>query len=484
MSARRARAVTAEEILAGLARFGWHLGLDRIEGLLLELGHPEAAYPAVQIAGTNGKGSTAAQLAAILASAGYRIGLYTSPHLERYEERFALLDGRRPGAPRRLIAPRRLASLLRRVALVADDVGRGPAGPPTEFEVLTAAAVLWFTAERVDLAVLETGLGGRLDATTAVPAVLTVLTHIDLDHTDRLGDTLAAIAGEKAAIIRPGQPVVMAPQAEEALVVIARRAAEQGAPLIPVVEAPPAAPATSARGEHPAAFAVETVSLTRTSFTYFPPRLLAANLAGGPSWPGVQTPLAGRHQAANAATALTAALALGPLGFTVSEEAARRGLGRTRWPGRLEVLRRRPLILVDGAHNPDGMRRLVEAWGMLAPGVKPLVVCGFLRDKAVDELTDLLAPLAGRVITTRPDSDRAAAPEEVAARFAALGVPARSVADPAEAARVALAEMGRGGALLGCGSLYLIGALRRAWRPGRSGPQGVATGAGKEVGRR
>ncbi|HHW15663.1 MAG TPA: hypothetical protein GXX28_12145, partial [Firmicutes bacterium] len=197
--------------LAGLSRFGWRLGLERIEGLLAGLGHPEGAYPCVQVAGTNGKGSTCATLACLLAAAGYRTGLYTSPHLESYRERLAILERRRPGGDgqgdggfgvrRRLIPGRRFLAVLRRVAEAAEEMGRGPAGPPTEFEVLTAAAVQWFAEEGVDIAVLETGLGGRLDATTAVPAVLSVITHVDLDHTDRLGSTLAAIAGEKAAII-------------------------------------------------------------------------------------------------------------------------------------------------------------------------------------------------------------------------------------------------------------------------------------------
>lgn len=457
-----------ETYLAGLARFGWHLGLERITALLAALGHPEGSFPAVQVAGTNGKGSTAAMLATILAAAGYRTGLYTSPHLERYQERFVLLErrppgplggrpGGRPGVRRRMITERRLAALLQQVAPVADRVGQATAGPPTEFEVLTAVAALWFAAEQVDLAVLEAGLGGRLDATTIVPAVLSVITHVDLDHTDRLGETLTAIAGEKAAIIRPGRPVVVAPQEAEAWAVIARRAAEEEAPLLPVRSA------------------VEELTWRHTAFSYQPP----AGLAPAGEWRGVRTALLGPHQATNAATALTAALALRPLGFTVGEEEARRGLAAARWPGRFEVLRRRPLAVVDGAHNPDGMRRLRETWCALAPGIKPVVVCGFLKDKAVSELVALLSGLAAEVIVTRPASERAAAPEAVAAEFAAHDVPVQSVPDPPEAARLAftrLAATAAGGAVLGCGSLYLVGALRRTFRRGTTGTGGTGRG--------
>ncbi|MDI6870503.1 MAG: Mur ligase family protein [Bacillota bacterium] len=459
-----------EEYLGRLARFGWHLGLDRIEALLAGLGHPERAFPAVQVAGTNGKGSTAAMLASILAAAGCRTGLYTSPHLESYRERLAILEERsskRAGRParicRRLVAGRRLASVLGRVMAVADEVARGPAGAPTEFEVLTATAAQWFAEEQVDVAVLEVGLGGRLDATTAVPALLAVLTHIDLDHTDRLGSTLAAIAAEKAAIIRPGRPVVVAPQAGEAWAVIARQAAGQGSPVFAVSEgregAEPRSEGAAAASVAVARYAVEGVTWRHTTFTYFP--------AAGPPLEGLRTALLGRHQATNAAVALAAALALRREGFATTEEAIRRGLASARWPGRLEVLRRRPLVVVDGAHNPDGMRRLVEAWKELSPGRRPLVVCGFLRDRPVAEMVAALAGLAGEVIVTRPASDRAAEPVEVAGLFASHGVDATVEGDPTAAACLALARpsVKAGAPVLGCGTLYLVGALRRAWRP-------------------
>ncbi|MGE5554499.1 MAG: bifunctional folylpolyglutamate synthase/dihydrofolate synthase [Betaproteobacteria bacterium] len=458
---------TAETYLSGLARFGWHLGLERINALLAGLGHPERAFAAVQVAGTNGKGSTAAMLATMLAAAGYRTGLYTSPHLESYRERYTILEQSPGGCPagstrlrRRLIPAGRLTETLRKVAAVAEEVGRGPAGRPTEFEVLTAAAALWFAAERVEIAVLEAGLGGRLDATTAIPAILSVLTHVDLDHTDRLGSTLAAIAAEKAAIIRPGRPVVVGPQAEEAWAVIARRAAEQGSPLWAVEDA--SAPSSPASGALPALarYAVEQVTWRHTVFTHFPP--------DGAPLCRLHAALLGRHQAANAAVAVTAAQVLGREGFAVREEAIRRGLQAVRWPGRLEVLRRRPLVVVDGAHNPDGLRRLSDAWRELATGRKPVVVCGFLRDKAVEEMVGILAGLAEEVIATRPASDRAAEPEAVAREFARLGVAATTVPDPVAAAQAALERPGvvQGGPVLGCGSLYLIGALRRAWAAG------------------
>lgn len=453
----------AAAYLASLGRFGWHLGLERISGLLVALGHPERAYPCVQVAGTNGKGSTCVTLAHLLAAAGYRTGLYTSPHLESYRERLAVLEGRQPGGDgfgegfgihRRLISARRFQSVLRRVAEAAQEVGRSPAGPPTEFEVLTAAAVQWFAEEGVEIAVLETGLGGRLDATTAVPAVLSVITHIDLDHTDRLGTTLEAIAAEKAAIIRRGQPVVVAPQAEEAWGVIRRRAAEQAAPVLTVAEEGAAGSGTGS-----ARFAVEEVTWRHTAFRYFPP--------GEEDAFRFYTTLLGRHQAVNAAVALGAAGALAGEGFHVPEHAARRGLAAVRWPARLEVVRRRPLVVVDGAHNPDGMRRLAEAWRELRPAAgRPVAACGFLRDKAVAELVGILSGLVGEAIITRPASERAADPGPVAKLFREQGIQAQVVEDPVEAARLALARAGAapGTPVLGCGSLYLAGILRRTWR--------------------
>jgi dihydrofolate synthase/folylpolyglutamate synthase len=184
--------------------------------------------------------------------------------------------------------------------------------------------------------------------------------------------------------------------------------------------------------------------------------------------------LVGPHQAINAAVAVSAALALRPAGLTVDLPAIERGLSAVRWPGRLEVLRRRPLVVIDGAHNPDGMSRLVEAWRLVAPGAQPVVACGFLRDKAVDELVALLAGVAREVIVTRPASDRAAEPAVVADLFRRAGVAARAIESPVEAAREALRRAGeQGRPLLGCGSLYLIGTLRRGWR---------ATGSRKDGG--
>lgn len=443
--------------LSGLGRFGWHLGLERIQGLLAGLSHPESAYPAVQVAGTNGKGSTAVTLAYLLAAAGYRTGLYTSPHLEHYRERFAIVEptsrrGGWRGIRRRFIGEHQLAQvLLGQVAPVAGQVGCGTAGSPTEFEVLTAAAVQWFAAEKVDLAVLETGLGGRLDATTAIPAVLSVLTHIALDHTDRLGSTVADIAAEKAAIIRQGQPVIVAPQEIPAWAVIARRAEEQSAPLLAVGGGAPA-------GVRQAGLVVAGVSWKGTTFSYLPD--------SGEPLQGLRTALLGRHQAVNGAAAVAAALTLRERGFAVGEEDLRRGLAAVRWPGRFEVLRRRSLVVLDGAHNPDGLARLGETWRELAGDRRPIVVCGFLADKAVGEMVTLLAELAAEVIVARPENSRAADPGEVAAAFGSLGVAASCEPAPEVALSSALARAAeQGGApILSCGSLYLVGALRRAWR--------------------
>jgi dihydrofolate synthase/folylpolyglutamate synthase len=411
-------------ILGALEGLGMRLGLEPFAARLASLGHPERDLPAVVVAGTNGKGSIASLLAAMLAAAGYRVGLYTSPHLESPTERIRI-DGR-------AIAEPRLAHLLEEVLAA----GEGGLEPPTYFEALTAAALLEFSRSALDCAVLEVGLGGRLDATNLAAARLTVVSPIALDHEAILGPTLAAIAREKAGIFRAGIPAILAAQEPEARRALADRAREVGAP---VVDAAPAVRRLSEPGARP-------LRLASARATY---RLAIA--------------LAGNHQADNVATAVVAAEILAMRGFPSLDAAAiERGAAAWRWPGRLETVvlpPPAPAVLFDAAHNPSGALALAAHWRAL--GGRGTLLFGALADKRIDRMLPELAACADRIVLTRPESARAAEPEELRALVPAG--PSCAV-EPRIAAALDLALAGEARRVVISGSLFLAGAARRALR--------------------
>jgi len=429
-----------------------------MRGLLAALGSPELRFPAVLVAGSNGKGSTAALLAAMAGAAGYRTGLYTSPHLETVEERLRI-DGRAVGGER-------LGDLLEEVVACAE---RRLGHSPTYFEAVTAAAFLWFAAERVELAVVEVGLGGRLDATNVCEPVLSLITSISLEHRELLGDTPAAIAREKAGIMRAGRPALSWVEDREAAGALRQVAAELGASL------------------HAAESEV-TIAGTAP---------LAADGAGGlggsggvdgsdgvdgsGGWEGqkvtLDTPLArrelrigllGRHQAHNLALAVRAAELLAGSGFPrLDERALAAGAAACRWPGRGEVV---PLpggrrVLLDAAHNAEGAAALGELLAETGPRAGSLdLIFGVLGDKDAGEMLDRLAPLARNVVFTTVPTPRARAAAELPAllRTARPGTSALVEAEPAAALDRALA-LGAD-TLVACGSIFLVGELRRLLR--------------------
>lgn len=419
--------MTGEEAVAYIHAYGWEKhtpGLDRIRELLRRLGDPQRELKFIHVAGTNGKGSVCACLASVLEAAGYRVGLNTSPHLERFEERIRVNGREIPGQA--------LGALLSRIRPAAEAM----AEHPTEFELITAAAFLHFRREGCELVVLETGLGGALDASNVIEVPeLAVLTAMGVDHAALLGSTLAEIAGAKAGIIKPGGDVVSRGGCPEADRVFRRVCRERGA-------------------------ALTELDLSRL-------RVRKRDLEGmtldfGP-WEGLTLPLAGTYQAENAALALTALERLGEKGWRIPEEAVRRGLAAVRWPGRFEVLGRDPLFLLDGAHNAHGMRATVESLRTLLPGRRLVFLVGILADKDVGEMLDLLAPLAERVLTLRPDSPRAVDPAELCAALAERGVEARACGSAAEGVAAAKEAAGRRGAVCALGSLYLAGEIRTAY---------------------
>ncbi|MFI5262685.1 MAG: bifunctional folylpolyglutamate synthase/dihydrofolate synthase [Candidatus Limnocylindrales bacterium] len=394
-----ARATDAAAIAALQARgrFGVQLGLGRTRALLRRLGHPERDLRGPLIGGTNGKGSVQAMVGAVLRAAGLRVGQTPKPHLVDYRERIVV-----DGAP---IAAAPFGGLIDEVLAVADGI---PAalGPPTEFELLTAAAFTWFARQAVDVAVVEVGLGGRLDATNAWDGGAAVITNVDWDHMDRLGSTLARIGFEKAAIIKRGDRAVTGATGP-GLQAIRRRAGRFDVPLEVVGPLPVRA-------------------MTRDGLVVEAPDLGELRVS-----------LLGRHQAANAAVALATLRALDAAGIAVVDDAAiRRGLGQVRWPGRLELLPGDPEVLLDGAHNEGGAAALAAALDELRPLLptgRPTVLFGVMADKAIGGIVAHLARAAAladaRVIVTTPPSPRSAAAAAVAEAWRAAGPAGADVGD-------------------------------------------------------
>jgi dihydrofolate synthase/folylpolyglutamate synthase len=420
--------------LADRGRFGVHLGLGRIRALLRELGHPERSLRGALVGGTNGKGSVLALAGAALRAAGLRVGETPKPHLVTYRERLVL-----DGQP---IAASTFARLVEDVAPLADRVARR-LGPPTEFELLTAMLFRWFAEERVDVALVEVGLGGRLDATHAWDGGVAAITNVALDHMDRLGDTIPAIAREKAAIIERGDLAVTGASGA-ALEVIRRRAGRVGAPLVEV--APP-----------------RVLGVDRDGIDVELPRLGRTRIG-----------LRGRHQAGNAAVADAVLDALAEAGIATAPEAARRaGYAAARWPGRLELLQRDGHdVLLDGAHNPAAAAALATALDDLRPllrdGSRPwTLVVGAMVDKDVTGTARALASVAGlggaRIIATRVDLPRAMPAEALAATWRTILPASRVESIPDVGRALDAAVRGAAGPVVVAGSLYLVGEARRRW---------------------
>jgi dihydrofolate synthase/folylpolyglutamate synthase len=411
----------ALDYLTALGRFGIKLGLERTEALLHALGDPQELFQGVHVAGTNGKGSVCAMLASILQSAGYRVGLMPKPHLISYTERIQV--------DQRPIAEADFAALITELQPVINKVA-SELGPPTEFEILTSAALYYFARAGIDLLVCEVGLGGRLDSTNVLDLGVSVITNIALDHTQHLGSTLEAIAAEKAGILKPDSLAITGAQ-PPALAVIEAKARDHHIPLLRL-------------GQEIEVSAVDRdwagvqATITTPAGTYRDLRI----------------PLLGLYQADNAALAVAAIDALRSRGWDISDGALRDGLARTHWPGRLEVIDRDPIVLVDGAHNPAGLERSLAAVQKLAKGRLPVIVFGAMRDKDLSSMLALLRSANASVIFSRIDWHRAAPPADLAAQFDSQSETADSTAEALSRARE---KAGRDGIVFVCGSLYLVG---------------------------
>jgi dihydrofolate synthase/folylpolyglutamate synthase len=410
-----------------LHRFGIKLGLAPIRRMLAGLGNPQRRFRCVHIAGSNGKGSVASALAGILMKSGYRVGLYTSPHLVRFNERIRIDD--------REITDEDVVRLYRKVR-------RAPFGrrEPTFFEFTTAMALAEFSRRKVDWAVIETGMGGRLDATNVILPELSVITNISLEHREYLGRTIPEIAFEKAGIIKPRKPVVSAARQAPARAVIRETAAARSAPVYFL------------------GGGFRTRRQRGGGFTYIGIRHV---------WRGLATGLGGDYQVENAALALAACELLMDKAPRITPESIRVGLAENRWPGRLEVVCERPLVVFDGAHNLDAAKRLARHLSRsLLSGRKLTLVVGILDDKPYAAMLKQLAPLARRIIVTRAKIGRALPPETLAREAARWCPRVRVTPAVAEALRQAVESSAPHDMTLVAGSLYVVGEAREALEKG------------------
>lgn len=415
--------------ISSFGRFGSRPGLERMQWVLDQLGHPEAGLKFIHVAGTNGKGSTTVLIHNILQAAGYRVGMYTSPYLESFTNRI--------GAEGRDIQTEALVSLVERLRPHFEAVNQSNLGPITQFEVTTLLALAYYQELGLDFVVWEVGLGGRLDATNVVTPLISVITNVGYDHTEVLGETLGQIAAEKAGIIKPKIPVVTAVQREEPLTVIEETAANLQAPLY--------------RLGHEFTYNRNWFTLDEQSLDYSDAHLQLADL---------RLRLMGAHQCQNAATALAVISQLRQNGYAITEQACREGLATTRWPGRLEVMRKQPLVLVDGAHNPHGTLALQQALQEYFPEQKISMVLGILQDKERAEMFSHLLPHASRVIFAAPNYGRATDPQVLLREAAEYQIPATTAANVAAAIEQAMAELADNEVLLIAGSLYTVSEAR------------------------
>ncbi len=436
------------ERMTGHAAPNFKYDLDRMRELAVRLGLLNGGPPMAHVAGTKGKGSVAAMTASMFRAQGLRTGLYTSPHLHSFKERIRL-----DGEP---LSDEAFAAAVARVWPTVEEMAAAPIGAPSTFEALTAMAMDVFQNEGVDVAVMEVGLGGRLDATNVFESSVAVITSLSFDHTAILGSTLAEIAAEKAGIVKGAQPVVAAPQRPEAMAVIERRCETMGAPLTSV-----GAQVTFREVAHHD-LSGQTVAIETPSARY-----------------RARIPLLGAHQVENAAVAV-AAVERAP--FDMTPSAIESGLAAVQWDGRFQVLARSPYLVVDGAHNAYSMERLGETVREYLPNARVHAIFGASADKQIDLLADGIARFADHVFTVASRHPRAVRPEALTALFDRLDAQAESVGSVGDAIQRALAQSRADDLVLVTGSLFVV-AEALEWRLGIPGehypefdPQAAALG--------
>ena len=418
----------ARKYLIEVTKYGSVPGLDSIRELMRRLGNPQDKLKFIHIAGTNGKGSVLAYLSTILKKAGYRTGRYVSPTLFSYRERIQV-DGE-------MIGREDLARLTEIVRDVSEDMERDGLAHPTSFETETAVAWLYFAEKNCDIVVLETGMGGRLDATNIVQTtVLEILTSVSMDHMEFLGDTLAAIAEQKAGIIKPYTAVVSAPQEDEAMEVIEKTCREKECTL----------------------HTVDQDSLSDVVYGWDRQKLSYRN------WKDVEISLAGRYQIQNAMTALEAVNVLRELGYKITDVDVYEGMRETVWRGRFTVIRKNPAVILDGAHNPAAARELKASLEQYFPGRTLRYIFGMFRDKDHEKVIELTAPLAEHIITVEtPDNVRATPAEALKEEVARVNPSVEAAKSIADAVEKTFSQASPEDVIVIFGSLSFLGEAERA----------------------
>jgi dihydrofolate synthase/folylpolyglutamate synthase len=414
----------------------------RTAKLLAALGNPHQAYSSIHIAGTKGKGSVAAICESALAAAGLRTGLYTSPHLQDFTERIQV--------GREIIPKDAFANLVEEVRPTVDQIPG-----ITTFEVVTALAFLYFSRQAIDVAVVEVGLGGRLDATNVVIPLVSVITSLSYDHTHLLGETLPEIAAEKGGIIKPGVPVITAPQTDDALAVLSTIAQERGAPLS----------------------VVESRSLISQDWWYRVEESTIKGqrfMAGQVGQPGevYNLSLLGTHQAINGTVALAALHHAKRDLPELNDEVIKQGVASVSWPGRFQILQERPTLIVDGAHNVDSVNRLCDTLEALFPGRRIILILGVTIGKAIEGMIEALTPVAAELILTAAEHPRAI-PSRKLAEFVTTDTPFNLTESVADALALAFEMAGHDDIICATGSLFVVGDLLTDWKRRQENPHGL-----------
>jgi dihydrofolate synthase/folylpolyglutamate synthase len=414
------------------SKFSINLGLERTEKMLELLGNPEKKLKCIHLAGTNGKGSISAMIGQILMEEGYKTGLYTSPFIQEFGERIQI--------NRENITKEEVAELITRISAVVEQVIALGYDAPTQFEIVTVAAFLYFYEKNVDYVVLEVGLGGRLDSTNVVTPILSVISSISFDHMDILGDTLEEIAYEKAGIIKDNVPVVIYPQDRSVYRIIEKIAADKNCAVT-----------YADRGE---------VSLSRVFIDEdFIGQEIEVNTRTKEYT--VKLSLLGKHQLMNCLTAVTAIEALIKKGIVISEKSITDGLSKVKWMARMEVLNKNPLVVIDGAHNRDGMFMLIKSIKEYFEYDKLILILGILADKEVEKMVGLISKKAHKVICVTPHNERAELAQNLKKVVEKYNKNSVAFDDYQEAYEEALNSCGENDLLLICGSLYMVGDMRK-----------------------
>ena len=396
-------------------------GLERTRELLYKLGNPHESLKFVHIAGTNGKGSTAAMTAAILTASHLKTGLFTSPHLWNFQERFQI-----DGVP---MPDDTLVVLTERVLAVAEEMEE----QPTEFELMTAIGMLYFSREQCDIVVLEVGLGGRMDSTNIIPAPeVAVVTNIGLEHTQQLGNTLEAIAGEKSGIIKAGCTCIHYHQTDGVMEVVQKRCEMLHVPLVIT---------------DPESLVTLEQDITGSTFTYR-------------GYGEFKTQMLGQYQLKNAAVALDISWALEQKGYPITLDSIKKGLSNAKWAGRMELVHRKPYVVLDGGHNPQCIQALRTALDGLFPNQKLIFITGVLGDKDYQDMIDQMVPISKAFYTVTPDSERALSAQMLAQLLQNRGVSATPTSGLAQAIELALHQAEEDDCICLCGSLYMVGEAR------------------------